>query len=285
MKYDDLGILDGEVAEPASVLVIPNYEGLPAIPCDGVTPPMGPPFCGQYQLDVNGTATWFYDVEPVPTSVKTRPGVTDKLYISTLVGALWNYPSAQVLEVSVDENGDFINGTIVEVAGDFYAVGDFAFYGTDILLVLELSPGVPTIPFSGRLTQVDLQSGEKTVLAEAELTYPSGIVVDGDMVYITNNTYAGGVEISQQCQGHVIMADLRQAGGADGTPTISPMETPTEPPTTESPTVSPVEPTPTPTTSIVESPSSEPPTTSDAYIVDPWTIFWGLSFGLIAVVS
>jgi hypothetical protein len=179
--------------------------------------------------------------------------------VSTLVGALWTSPVAQIMEVGVDENGDFVEDTLVEVAGGFHAIGDFDFYGTDYLLVLELNPGSPFIPFSGRLTKVDLMTGETTVLAESELVAPSGIVVDGDMVYITNNTYAEeGMGTSSRCQGHVIMASLMTDGehGEEGTPTASPVA--------EAPTVgTPAPETTTPPTE--ESPgATDPPTASSA---------------------
>jgi hypothetical protein len=214
MKYEDLNIVDGTpVAKPTSVFVLPQYTALPALPlegpCAGVTPPMGPPFCGQYQ-DSNGD--WLYDVEAVPTSLRTRPGVKGKVYISTLVGAIWNFPTAQIVEVGVNRNGDFIDGTMQVVADDFNAIGDFAFYGKNKLMVLELNPGTPTISFSGRLTQVNLKTGDKTILAEKELVSPAGIAIDGDMLYITNNTYIPGQGPTDlQCKGHVIMANLKSA--------------------------------------------------------------------------
>lgn len=234
MKFNGLRTSNESDAELASVVVLPQYTQLPAMACPDVTPPFGPPFCGQYELDVNGTSTWFYDAEAVPTSVKMRPGVTDRVYVSTLVGALWTAPVAQVVEITIDANGDFVEDTIVEVAGGFHAVADFDFHGTDYLLVLETNPGSPMVPFSGRLTGVDLVTGETEIWAQDELTAPTGILVDGDTVYITNDTYSAG---DDQCMGHVIKAYFTAGEDKTGFPSVNPVDNPTSAPSMAGPTL------------------------------------------------
>ena len=217
MTYDSLN--DATVPqEPASVLVLPKYTGIVAIPndqpgpCMGVSPPMGPPFCGMYE--VNGT--WLYDTEPSPTAAYMRPGVPDKIYVSTLTGVLWTQPLAQILEFDLDDDDNPI-GEGTEVAGGFWAIVDFAFHDENTLYVVELKPA-GFVPFEGgRLTKVNLEDGTSEIVAESDQLFnPTGIAIEGDMVYITNNTLV-------PCNGHIISASLARI--SDGTSANFPEET------------------------------------------------------------
>lgn len=201
MSYDSLGDMKAE--EPSSVLVIPMYSNILAVPndrpgpCTDVNPPFGPPWCGQYEI--NGT--WFYSTEPAPTAAHLRPGYDDKVYISTLAGVLWTEPVAQVLEYDLNENG-YPVGEGRAIADGFWAIVDFVFFGEDTLFVLELNPA-GFVPFSGgRLTKVDLQEGTMQIVAESDQLYnPTGIVIEDDMIYINNNTLV-------PCDGHILKASL-----------------------------------------------------------------------------
>ena len=210
MTYDAL--TDAEAPQkPVSVLVLPMYTGIAAIPndqpgpCMGVSPPRGPPFCGMYEI--NGT--WFYDTEPSPTAAYMRPGVSDKIYVSTLTGVLWTQPLAQILAFDLDGDGN-PTGDGTEVAGGFWAVVDFAFHDENTLYVVELKPA-GFVPFEGgRLTKVRLEDGTSEIVAESDQLFnPTGIAIEEDILYITNNTLV-------PCDGHVIMARLGPPGDPDG---------------------------------------------------------------------
>jgi hypothetical protein len=180
-----------------------------------------------YQED----GTWVYDTEPVPTSVHMRPGFADKIYVSTLPGILWTEPKAEVIEYNLDENGNPAgdesgNPVGTAIAGPFYTVADFAFHGENVLYVLEMNPG-GFVPYLGQLTKVNLVDGTSEIVAESDqLVAPTGIYIDGDMMYITNNTLV-------PCDGHVLVANL-----AETLPAPTPVAlTPTAPmPTAPTPT-------------------------------------------------
>lgn len=217
MVYDSL---DQQGADnPASVLVIPMVTGLAALPtdqpgpCTGVTPPMGPPFCGMYQID----GSWFYDTQAAPTSAYKRPGYDDKIYVSTLPGIIWAEEAAQIFEYDLDANGNPTGeGTLI--AGPFWTVADFAFQGSE-LFVLEMNPG-GFVPFTGRIVKVNMEDGTSEIVADSDqLVAPTGIAIYEDKLYVTNNTLI-------PCDGHIIVADLVAASVPAPTSTDAPMASP-----------------------------------------------------------
>ena len=193
------------LTEPVSAMVIPRFTGITAAGpplCEGITPPYGPPFCGTYQED----GVWKYDTESVPTAIRARPEHPDKIYVSTLVGAIWNEPVATIYEIQLDKNGIPIDQT--PITNMFYGIIDFGFYDENTIYVLE-APLSPYMPFvGGRLTRVNLKDGTRSIVAGDEtLTNPSGVLIDGDKIYVTNNTFnLNGVDAN--CDGHILVATV-----------------------------------------------------------------------------
>merc|ERR1711964_204106 len=92
------------------------------------------------------------------------------------------------------------------IASGFWAIVDFEFQGADTMYVLEANPNnIPFIPFSGRLTRVDMTTNTREVVAEASLSVPSGLAIEGDTIYISNNTYNTPTNL-KECVGEVISA-------------------------------------------------------------------------------
>jgi len=184
--------------------VIPMITGLAGLPnssgpCVNVTPPYGPPFCGQTQ-DTDGT--WIYSTESVPVAVRMRPGINDAIYVAQLGGALWTEAVASIFEITL--NGSGIPTNHSSAAAGFYAIVDFDFYDANTMYVLESNPGSPYVPFSGRLTRVNMTDATQEVVAEGDLVYPSGVAIDGDTLFISNATY----DFESPCMGEIIFANL-----------------------------------------------------------------------------
>lgn len=201
MTYESLN--EVSATEPSRVMTFPKFEGLDALsigPCTAVTPPYGPPFCGTYNIDGN----WYYDVESVPTSVYKRPKYPNKIYVSTLAGAIWNNAVAVIYEIDLDEDGYPIEDSMTQVGDStFYAIVDMAFYGQKNLYVLESMLGFT--PFiGGRLSKINMDDGTTTIVETDGMIYnPSGIVIDKNTIYISNNTHSGA-----SCDGHIISGIL-----------------------------------------------------------------------------
>lgn len=201
---------DGSVSDKDPlVLVQPMLKGITALnfgPCEGVTPPFGPPFCGRYQDD---DGNWFYDTEFVPTAVRTRPGHPDKIYVSALAGVLWNEPVAVILEYTLDSQGYPLEESATELSGGpYWAITDFEFESEDNMFVLEAKPG-GFAPFLGRLSMVSISTGVTKVVAESSLVHPTGIAIHQGKLYVTNSTYNPGNEGG--CDGHIVVADIAEA--------------------------------------------------------------------------
>eukprot|EP00812_Abedinium_dasypus_P005665 NODE_1712_length_1077_cov_381.676125.p1 GENE.NODE_1712_length_1077_cov_381.676125~~NODE_1712_length_1077_cov_381.676125.p1 ORF type:complete len:294 (+),score=29.73 NODE_1712_length_1077_cov_381.676125:3-884(+) len=203
---NDIVTYDMTTKQVLDAYVIPQITGVTAITtatdygmCTNITPPYGPPYCGQTQ-DTNNT--WIYSTESVPVSVRMRPGIDDTIYVARLAGAMWNEAVASILEITLD--GDGIPTSHNSVATGFYAIVDFEFYDANTMYVLESNPGSPYIPFSGRLTCVNMTDATQEVVAEGDLSSPSGIAIDGDTVFISNATY----DFATPCTGEIIYANL-----------------------------------------------------------------------------
>ncbi|KAL7580558.1 hypothetical protein ACA910_003682 [Epithemia clementina (nom. ined.)] len=233
---------------PTAVLVMENYKGLKALKegtdfgfCAGVTPPFGPPFCGQYQDETTGE--WLMDVQNVPTAVRLRPNHFHKIYVSSLTGFPWSEPVAQIWEYTLDRHGyPLPESKRVVPGGPYWTVADFVFADEDTLYVLETNPGAPFIPFAGHLTKVTLatrkpptshhhhnnnnnnnnghyyheeyahsvvpvQIRSSDPAIPGMLVAPSGIEVYQNHLYITDSTYnPSGPDGT--CEGRVLVARL-----------------------------------------------------------------------------
>lgn len=203
------------------VLVLKKYTGLKAITkatdtfgfCTGVNPPMGPPFCGQYQ-DKNGT--WLYDTQPVPTAIHKRPGhrYRNKIYVSTLSGAIWLEPVAQIYEYTLNKYGyPMAKSARIVPGGPYWTVTDFVFANSHTLYVVETNPGVPFVPFSGRLSKVTFRKSgggahvSRRSGGKNNITQPTGIAIHRNKLYMTDRTFNPSAE-SGTCDGRILVASF-----------------------------------------------------------------------------
>ena len=160
-----------------------------------------------------------YEVEFVPTALATRPGHDNQLYISALAGAPWTEPVAQLFQVDLDHDGYPKPDTLrVVPGGPYYAIADFSFADADTIYILETNPGVPFIPFAGRLSKVTLHDNDDNEMATSvtvettlPLVAPSGIVVYNHAIYITNRTFTPS-GFDGTCTGHIVVAALPKKG-------------------------------------------------------------------------
>jgi hypothetical protein len=116
-------------------------------------------------------------VQSVPSSVALGPD--GALYVGELRGVPFTPGSARIWRV--------VPGRKPTVyASGFTTISDLAFDGPN-LLVLELSTkGLLSGKSPGALIRVT-PAGKKTVLVRAGLLYPTGLAVDGNSIYISNN--------------------------------------------------------------------------------------------------
>jgi hypothetical protein len=116
-------------------------------------------------------------VQAVPSSVAVGPD--GALYVGELTGVPFAPGSARVWRV--------VPGRKPAVyASGFTTISDLAFDGRD-LLVLELTTkGILSGKSPGALIRVAPRHA-KTVVASAGLVYPTGLAVDGDSIYVSNN--------------------------------------------------------------------------------------------------
>jgi sugar lactone lactonase YvrE len=113
----------------------------------------------------------------VPSSIAVGPD--GALYVGELTGVPFAPGSARVWRVRPGER------PIVFATG-FTTIADLAFDGRN-LLVLELSTkGLLSGKSAGALIRVTPRRA-KTVVAQKGLLYPTGVAVDGDSIYISNN--------------------------------------------------------------------------------------------------
>jgi hypothetical protein len=186
LLYTYLNVESAGTDEPDMVIVLPKIENIPAVkpnprggPCNDVTPPIGPSFCGKYQ---DGEENWLYSANTVPTAVRVNPDEPNRLYVSFLSGATWNEPSSGIFYMEL-LGGIPQNRTIKSIRGDFWAVIDFAFYQGD-LFVLETNPG-GFVPFAGRLSRVSVDSNgsiAKRVTITEDLFEPVSLAIHDDFI-------------------------------------------------------------------------------------------------------
>ena len=127
---------------------------------------------------------------------------------------------AQLFQVDLDHDGYPKPDTLrVVPGGPYYAIADFSFADESTIYILETNPGVPFIPFAGRLSQVTLYDDDDdnematsvTVETTLPLVAPSGIVVYNHAIYITNRTFTPS-GFDGTCTGHIVVAALPKKG-------------------------------------------------------------------------